>query len=185
MRVLRHPGLPAGDLACASGLFAVGVFVVTYGLQYPLRAEDGSVGPGLMPMVAGTALAITAAVLLGRALSAAGAALRSPPPAPAPNPPAELSVADFADAAPEPTGQPITVAGILGMLIVAVLLAPTIGLIPMLGALVFVCVLVFERQGWIAAAIMTVLAMACSWLLFVRLFEVPVPYGTLWKALGY
>lgn len=179
---MRRQALPIGDLGCAGGLFAVGVFVVIYGLQYPLRADDGTVGPGLMPLISGVALAITAAVLLARA---AGAPLRRPHPAVPAAPPAELSVADFDDGAPEEAGQPLTVAGILGLLILAVVLAPTVGLVPMLGVLVFVCVLVFERQGWIAAAVMAGAAMAMSWLVFVRLFEVPVPYGSLWKSLGY
>src|SRR5262249_21225905 len=96
-----------------------------------------------------------------------------------------LSLGDFAEDEGEAAGKPATVIGILTMLVLTVLLAPVFGLIPMLALLVFVCVFVFEREGLIAAIIMTAGSAALSWLLFVRLFEVPLPTGSLWQAIAW
>jgi hypothetical protein len=96
-----------------------------------------------------------------------------------------LSLSDFSEDEGEAAGKPITVAGILGMLVLAVLLAPVFGLIPMLGVLVFVCVAVFEREGLLTAALMTAGSMFLSWLLFVQLFEVPMPTGSAWQVFGW
>ncbi|MGV6874773.1 tripartite tricarboxylate transporter TctB family protein [Pseudochelatococcus sp. B33] len=168
-----------GELACAASFLALGIFVALYGLRYPVSA-DGIVGPGLMPLIWGLALAIAAAVLVVNALRA-----RPRPDDAAPSPDGrDLSLADFSEDEGGAAGRPTTVAGILFLMGLSVVLAPVFGLIPMLGVLVFVCVLAFEREGFAAAASMSAGSMAVSWALFVWLFEVPVPVGTIWRALG-
>jgi hypothetical protein len=154
-----------GDIVCAGGMLALGLFVVLYGLRYPMFS-DGVVGPGLMPAITGCGLAVAAAVLFWKGEGE------------------NLSLADFSEDEPEAVGKPVTVAGILVMLVLAVLLAPVFGLIPMMGVLVFVCVFVFERQKlWLSLALAVGIALV-SWLLFVRLFEIAMPTGSVWQLLG-
>ncbi|QJP15689.1 hypothetical protein G3545_19735 [Starkeya sp. ORNL1] len=182
--------LLTGEFVCAAGLLAVGVFVLAYGYRYPIIA-DGVVGPGLMPTITGIILTVIAAYLTWRevrawqevqAIRTATAAAGEPAGAETDG---VLSLSDFSEDEGEAAGKPVTVAGILGMLVLAVLLAPVFGLIPMLGVLVFVCVAVFEREGLLTAALMAAGSMLLSWLLFVQLFEVPMPTGSAWQALGW
>jgi hypothetical protein len=183
--------LLTGEFVCAAGLFAVGVFVLAYGYRYPIIA-DGVVGPGLMPTITGIVLTVIAAYLTWREVRAwrdarairTAAAGAGHEPAGA-DTDGVLSLSDFSEDEGEAAGKPVTVAGILGMLVLSVLLAPVFGLIPMLGVLVFVCVAVFEREGLLTAALMTAGSMVLSWLLFVQLFEVPMPTGSVWQALGW
>ena len=165
-----------GEIVCAGAMLALGLFVVLYGLRYPLF-KDGVVGPGLRPGLTGGGLAIAAAVLLWKALRPAPAAM--PEGAEGGN----LSLADFSEDEPEAAGKPMTVAGILGMLVLAAALAPVVGLIPMMAVLVFVCVYVFERQKLWLAALLAVGTGIVSWLLFVKLFEIAMPVGGLWLML--
>jgi hypothetical protein len=177
--------LLTGEFVCAAGLLAVGVFVLVYGYRYPIIA-DGVVGPGLMPTITGIILTAIAAYLTWNEVRAIRSAA-----AISPNEPRDtdadgaLSLSDFNEDEGEAAGKPVTVAGILGMLVLAVLLAPVFGLIPMLGVLVFVCVAVFEREGLLTAALMTAGSMLLSWLLFVQLFEVPMPTGSVWQVFGW
>jgi hypothetical protein len=189
---MRHT-LPRGELACAGGLLATGAFVVIYGLRYPL-ISDGVVGPGLMPMMSGLALAGASAALVWKALrgttaGAANAAQADVAQADVTQDggasDADLSLSDFSEDEGGVSGKPATVVGILALLLLTALLAPVFGLIPMLGLLVFVCVLVFEREGLLAAVLMTAGCMAVSWLLFGLLFEVPMPPGSFWRAMGF
>jgi hypothetical protein len=180
-RIVLPSRQPLGELVCAVAFLLLGVFVVIDGLQYPIAA-DGIVGPGLMPMVCGAAVAIAAATLVISAFKPA--AREEVPAASAPAEAENLSIADFAEDDSASAGKPTTVAGILFLMALSVVLAPYCGLIPMLGLLVFVCVLGFEREGFLTAALMSVGCMAAAWALFVWLFEVPVPVGTLWQGLG-
>lgn len=70
------------------------------------------------------------------------------------------------------------------MLVLSTLLSPLFGLIPMLALTVFVCVFIFERQSFLIAAAMAIGGGTVCWLLFVSLFEVPVPVGSFWALLG-
>lgn len=182
--------LLTGEFVCAAGLLAVGLFVLAYGYRYPIIA-DGVVGPGLMPTITGIILTVIAAYLTWRevrvwhgvrAIRTAAAVAGEPAGAETDG---VLSLSDFSEDEGEAAGKPVTVAGILGMLVLAVLLAPVFGLIPMLGVLVFVCVAVFEREGLLTAALMTAGSMLLSWLLFVQLFEVPMPTGSAWQVFGW
>lgn len=180
MKISLPSRQPLGELVCAVAFLLVGVFVLLDGLQYPLMA-DGIVGPGLMPLVWGLGLTVAAVVLVVNALKPAPAAPDLPPPS---GEGQDLSLADFAEDDGAAAGKPSTVAGILLLMALSVMLAPFAGLIPMLGLLVFVCVFLFEREGFLTAALMSAGSMAAAWALFVWLFEVPVPVGTVWQALG-
>ncbi|MCS0494792.1 tripartite tricarboxylate transporter TctB family protein [Ancylobacter mangrovi] len=180
MKFLRTSERSAGEVICALSFLALGAFVVLDGLQYPVMA-DGIVGPGLMPLVWGASLAAVAVVLVVNALRGASVMDDLPPPVDGEN----LSIADFAEDDTEAAGKPTTVAGILILMGLSVVLAPAVGLIPMLGVLVFVCVFAFEREGFLTAALMAIGSMAAAWALFVWLFEVPVPVGSVWQAMGF
>jgi hypothetical protein len=166
-----------GELACTAGLLASGLFITVYGLRYPLVMSDGVVGPGVMPLITGITLAAVTALVLARTISAILAAPDKEQPTKT-----DISLSDFSDEGD--TGKPLTVAGILGMLVLSIVLSPFFGLIPMLALTMFVCVFVFERQSFVTALLMAIGGGISAWLLFVRLFEVPVPVGSFWTLLG-
>src|SRR5262245_15014065 len=162
-------------------MLAVGIFFALYGLRYRLFDADGAIGPGVVPVVAGVAVAVIAATLLIRI---ARQARRQPQTAAASAPvKKEPMLADLADEGA--AGRPVTVVGILGLLGVVAGFAPLFGLIPMLSAMVFVLVFVFEREGFVAAISLAVGSGVVCWVAFGRLFEVRLPVGSVWAALGF
>lgn len=177
MATTSHPGRSVGEILCAASFLALGLFVMLYGRRYPM-IKDGVVGPGVMPTIAGIALVATAASLLWKALRPVASATK--PSAPAEEG-ANLSLGQFSEDESEAPGQPTTVAGILVMLVLTVLLAPLFGLLPMMGALVFVCLFVFERRRLTVALAVAAGSTAVSWLLFVNFFKIPMPVGSIWQ----
>jgi hypothetical protein len=166
-----------GELVCTACLLATGIFITVYGLRYPLITSDGVVGPGVMPLVTGVTLAAVTGFSFAKAMLSTSAADREDAPA------ADVSLGDFSEESGS-AGRPVTVAGILGMLVLSILLAPVFGLIPMLALTMFVCVFVFERQNFFIALAMAVGGGITGWLIFVQLFEVAVPTGSIWSWLG-
>ena len=179
----KWPRFLSGELICAACLLLAGLFMVSNDLQYPLFS-DGIVGPGLMPMISSLALVAASAVLVWRALQSGRGAATTEPAEPASGT-KSLSLSDFNEDEGEAAGKPMTVVGILFFLVLAAWLAPMLGLIPMLGLLVFVCLFVFEGVGLTIALLMTAGSVVLSWLLFVKLFEVPVPVGAVWTMIGF
>lgn len=167
-----------GELVCAASVFAAGAFLFIYGLRYPVLTEEGVIGPGAMPVAAGTVLTAIATALLARALRQAAPRLERSPAREKTHP----DLADVSDVAS--AGKPITVAGIFGVLVVTVVLAPYLGLIPMLSLAVFVLVFVFERESFLSAITLSAAGGIGSWLLFDWLFDIPLPVGIVWMAIG-
>jgi Tripartite tricarboxylate transporter TctB family len=166
-----------GELVCTGCLLATGLFITVYGLRYPLITSEGVVGPGVMPLITGATLAVVTALVFARTIIAALAASAKESAS------AEVSLSDFSDESGS-AGKPVTVAGILGMLVLSIVLSPIFGLIPMLAFTMFVCVFVFERQNFLVALAMAIGGGMAGWLIFVELFEVPVPTGSIWSLLG-
>lgn len=164
-----------GELACTACLLAAGLFITFYGLRYPLITSEGVVGPGLMPLITGITLAVVTALVFARTITAAFASKKE-------SAPEEVSLGDFSDESGR-AGKPVTVAGILIMLVLSIVLSPLFGLIPMLALTMFVCVFVFERQSFLIALLMAIGGGIAGWLIFVELFEVPVPVGSVWSSL--
>jgi Tripartite tricarboxylate transporter TctB family len=165
-----------GELVCTGCLLATGLFITVYGLRYPLITSEGVVGPGVMPLITGGTLAAVTALLFARTIFDAFAAPEKDAV------PAEVSLGDFNDESGS-AGKPMTVAGILGMLVLSILLSPLFGLIPMLALTMFVCVFVFERQSFLIALLMGIGGGVAGWLIFVKLFDVAVPVGSVWSSL--
>ena len=64
-----------------------------------------------------------------------------------------------------------------GLIILAVLLVPVVGLIPPLVALVAALTIGVERKPLVPSLILTVGAALVAWGLFVAVLRVPVPMG--------
>lgn len=165
-----------GELVCTGCLLATGLFVAVYGLRYPLIASDGVVGPGVMPLITGSTLAAVTALVFARTIVAAFVATEKK------SAPEEVSLSDFSDESGS-AGKPVTVAGILVMLVMSIVLSPLFGLIPMLALTMFVCIFVFERQAFLTALLIAAGGGITGWLVFAKLFEVPVPVGSVWSSL--
>lgn len=165
-----------GELVCTACLLATGLFITFYGLRYPLITSEGVVGPGVMPLITGATLAAVTALVFARTIISTFAPREKDAES------ADVSLSDFSDESGA-AGKPFTVAGILGMLVLSILLSPFFGLIPMLALTMFVCVFVFERQSFLIALLMGIGGGVGGWLIFVELFEVPVPVGSVWQNL--
>ncbi|MGH3326899.1 MAG: tripartite tricarboxylate transporter TctB family protein [Streptomycetales bacterium] len=152
------------DLVIAAVLTALGAAVAAGAVGYRIVGEDGGVGPGFMPFVAGLLLAAFAtwagAEIVRGSRRAAGRAAAGPLGEP-------------------PGNQQRRVVLVFVLTLTAILLTEVVGFLPAFGLLVLVLLLVVEREpAWLAVAL-TVGAVAFSWLVFVQILGVPLPEGVL------
>jgi Tripartite tricarboxylate transporter TctB family len=72
-----------------------------------------------------------------------------------------------------------TVAVAFGLMFVTVLLVPVLGFLLSFGLLILALVTFVEREGWLRGILLSVSAIAVTWLTFVVLLEIPLPPGIL------
>jgi putative tricarboxylic transport membrane protein len=70
-----------------------------------------------------------------------------------------------------------TVAVAFGLMLVTVLLIPVLGFLLSFGLLILVLVTFVEKEGWLRGILLSVSAIAVTWLTFVVLLEIPLPPG--------
>jgi putative tricarboxylic transport membrane protein len=152
------------DLIGSLLLLVLGALFAAGGIGYGLQ-RGGRIGPGFMPLLAGSALVVFA-ILVGVE------ALRRPPSSPrSPSKTAEEKSYRF-------------VAVVMALTSGTVLLVQLLGFLVACALLIFVLVAVVERQGWRSALLISVGATAIIWLIFVRLLVVPLPTGMLGGIVG-
>ena len=164
-------------------LALLGIGAVIGGLSYGVIEEDGLIGPGFLPTMAGALVAIFAiGDVIGR--------LRAKPVMSE----AELILGAEADAVLEEEVAAESDIDIFGRtqkqrsrMLVAVLLIliVTLLLVPLLGfiisfALMLLSIAVFvEKRKWLPALAVTAAALAVIYLIFVVLLRVPLPQGLI------
>jgi putative tricarboxylic transport membrane protein len=98
-----------------------------------------------------------------------------------------------ADAATQPDGDDVheaqeisgkTVALVFALTLGAIAFIPLLGFLAPFAVLIFVLVTLVERQGWLRGVVLGIAASAVTWLVFVRLLQIPLPTGTLEATLG-
>jgi len=173
-----------GEVVAYALLAAAGGYLVVTSFGYGLRNEDGSIGPGMLPLVIGTCLVVlTGLELVGRlrgtrtrhrdllAEVAGNAGAEAADPA---QPPDGTDI--FGRTESERVRQLWTVvAAMLG----AILLVPLCGFLLAFGALVMFISVVVERRPVLTAAVVTAVSVAAVHVVFVVLLGVPLPGGLL------
>ena len=166
-------------------LTAAGGYLVVTSFGYGLRNEDGSIGPGLLPLVIGACMV----ALAGLELVRRAAGTRTPHRDLLADVAGEESAADDADAADTGGGTDIfgrtepervrqlwtVVAAMLG----AIVLVPLCGFLLSFGALVLFISVWVERRPWVTAIVVTAVSVAVVHVVFVLLLGVPLPGGAL------
>jgi hypothetical protein len=175
-------------------LTAVGGYAVIGALDYPVLNEGGQIGPGLLPAVYGSLIAVISGVLLVRTLTGHRTrhdhGLAEVAQSVVPETDEETGRAETADPDAGTDGdrdifgrtaaqrmrqlQMVTVA-----LVVALLLVPLVGLLAALGLFSLFASIVVERRPWISSVIITAVSVVAVYLVFAVFLEVPLPAGLL------
>jgi putative tricarboxylic transport membrane protein len=188
----------AARAAASVVLAAVGLVGLIGGLGYGLLTEDGRIDTGFLPAVAGGVVALLAVIdlvggLRGRGTSsgdelaelAEGGAAGSAEHAAAP------ASAASTDASADSTADDIDIFGrtqrqrtrmlltVIGLIVVALLITPLVGITIALGALLFVISAFVERRPWLSSLIVAVVVAGVFWLVFRQLLSVPLPSGLI------
>jgi putative tricarboxylic transport membrane protein len=154
----------APDLIGSALLVALGVAFAIGGTGYGVFGEGSRIGPGFMPFAAGVLL-----VVFGVVIGVEAALGRVPS-----RPPQNMQEGD-AEGDEEGSGRTVAVA--FGLMLVTVLLIPVLGFLLSFGLLILALVTFVEREGWLRGILLSVSAIAVTWLTFVVLLEIPLPPG--------
>lgn len=182
------------EIGSTALLISLGIAAMIAGINYEVYLENGLVGPGFMPLVAGGVMTIAGAATLVRSLVPAKkksevivfddqAAIQ-----------AELeaieqekeALATYNDKGEKldtfgraPKQQTYAVLAIFATLIVSAFLINYIGLFLSLSLMVFVLVFLVEKRKIIPAILATLGCMVFAFVVFKTLLQIPLPTGLL------
>jgi putative tricarboxylic transport membrane protein len=145
------------DLIGAGLLVALGIAFAVGATRFELIAEGGRIGPGLMPFVSGVLLVVFG-VLVG--VEAWWRRERT-----------QEVVAD------EEAVSNRSVARAFALMLGAVLLVPIIGFLLSFGLLIFALVVLLEREPFWLGLVLSIGAIAVTWIVFVWFLRIPLPQG--------
>jgi putative tricarboxylic transport membrane protein len=145
------------------GLVVLGAGFAFSAPVYGVFGEQGRVGPGFVPMVAGGLLAVLAAVLLRRQLSQPVSAGE-----------AESGTDDFGRTAGQRAWM---LRRVFVLLPVTVLAVPVVGMVCAFGGLVLVISTWLEGRRVLPAVAFSVAVAGGVWVVFAVLLAVPLPTG--------
>lgn len=168
-----------GELAICVVLAVLGLAMAVRSFSYHVLGAGGRIGPGFMPLVAGVALAGFAAWAFTEAFVRQRRE-RAAQPEPGGDGDHDGDARDD-DRGPEDTGagNERRVTLVFAMTLAALVLSIVTGFLVAFGLLVLALLWFVEREKpWLAVTI-SVVATAGSWLVFVVLFQVPLPGGML------
>ncbi|MFZ3560551.1 tripartite tricarboxylate transporter TctB family protein [Streptomyces sp. BH055] len=158
----RRPVLLAyGALTALGTLFFAGSFA------YPwTQPEDGTIGAGVMPRTAGLLLAVLGLLLVRQELRT-GSVLEGD---------GHVEEAAGADAEEARRVRAKLIVVVVTMVVTA-LLVPFLGLLPALTLMTLFLTAVVERQPLGRSVLVAVLVFAVSYLLFITILSIPLPFG--------
>ncbi|MEV4730455.1 tripartite tricarboxylate transporter TctB family protein [Saccharopolyspora sp. NPDC049426] len=155
-----------GQVWWAAGLVVLGAGFALSAPVYGVFGDEGRIGPGFVPMVAGGLLAVLAAVLLRRQLSQPVTADESGE--------TGSGTDDFGRTA----GQRAWILRrVFVLLPVTVLAVPVVGMVCAFGGLVLVISTWLEGRRLLPAVAFSVAAAGGVWVIFAVLLAVPLPTG--------
>ncbi|WP_306321619.1 MULTISPECIES: tripartite tricarboxylate transporter TctB family protein [unclassified Streptomyces] len=159
----RRPVLVAyGALTALGALFFAGSFA------YPwTQPEDGTIGAGVMPRTAGLLLTVLGLLLVRQELRT-GSVLEG-------DGHVEEAAAD--GGAEEARRVRTKLIVVVVTMVVTALLVPFLGLLPALTLMTLFLTAVVERQPLARSVLVAALVFALSYLLFITVLSIPLPFG--------
>lgn len=171
--------------AFSAALALLGVAAAIGGWGYGVAQDNGQIGAGFLPVVLGVLMAVLGGIdatmtMLRReptrALDELGT-LGAEVDAAAIDTVAEAPDVDVLGRTQRQRNRMLVT--VAGMLLVAVLLVPVLGLLLSLGLLMLAVAIVVERRGILASVIVTVVTVGVFHLVFGVLLRVPLPTGLI------
>lgn len=186
--------IPLADTVGLAILFFLGLAAVIGGLGYGAFGDDGRVGPGFMPVVAGAIMMIAALLTFVKnfIVTARGGLIEEEEidpdellaqagdePSPevidaVDNEDSELDI--FGRTASQRSWAVVFIFAIIGL---CIFLVDYIGLLLALTLMVLLLLLVVEKRGVVASVISAVIAFAFGYIVFATLLDVRLPQGML------
>ena len=174
MITARRAGLGASIV-----LAVIGIAAVLGGTGYGMFVDGGEVGPGFLPVFAGSLVALFAVLdVIGRLKRV-----------PEHDPLKEVAGADEELAADLAAESDVDIFGrtqrqrtrmlaiVLGILVATLALVQVLGFIPAFGLMLFVIAVFVERRKWLPSLLVTVVTCVVVYLIFVTFLRVPLPEG--------
>lgn len=176
------------DVVGTSVLGIVGLFAAVMGIRYGVTVENGQVGPGFLPLVTGSFVLLASVAELLRMFLAPPAThagsfmqvveeVEDEARAAVGTADAEAAELDTFGRTAKQRARAIVL--IFGILLVALLLIPVIGLLLSLTLMVFTVFVAIERKPIVTSAIISAAALAIMYLIFDLGLNVPLPTGML------
>lgn len=174
----KWPSALTGERLFAGGIGVAGVIAVAEGLSYGVIRDDGIIGPGFLPVLAGSLLVLLSLAIIRSTFRhddsetildyVEGLAEQSR---------LEAEAEGDVTAATVAEGSQRSAVFVFVGIGVSLVVAQWLGLILALSALVF-CVLFFiEKTGLVRAVIGTLVMGFGTWLVFAHYLEVPLAFG--------
>jgi amino acid transporter len=168
----RHADRSYGEVVVVGALAVLGAAAVVGAPGYGILVEGNRVGPGLVPLVAG----ILVAMLFGAAFVEAMRGARTMQGAGGQGP----AVRDGHDIFGRTREQRVRQLWIVvGLLLVTLLLVPVIGFLLAFGLFTFVVSTAVEGRPLLQAILISLVAVAAVYAIFVEFLAVPLPGGSL------
>ncbi|GAB2820779.1 tripartite tricarboxylate transporter TctB family protein [Streptomyces daliensis] len=164
-------------VAAYAVLAAVGAAFFAGSFQYPWsNPEDGTIGPGLLPRVAGLLLLVLGLLLVRQELRG-GTVLEG-----------DGHVTEEAEHSEEEARRVrVKLVVVVATMVVTALLIPFLGLLPALTLMTLFLTSVVERQPLGRSVLVSAATFAVAYLLFIVVLRVPLPFGlfdpAVWSAL--
>ncbi len=193
-RVKNRP--PTSDVVGTVILCLVGVVAVVMGLGYGFMQDNGQVGAGFLPVLTGGFVIVATLMELGRMYLAHSSPIEGSfmeavehleEEASAAIARAHASDGDSKDMNSEDLDtfgrtraqRTSAIGRIFGIMLVAILLIPVLGLLISLTLMTLVLLLFVERKPWVPSVLATLGALAFFYFVFVQGLRVPLPTGLL------
>jgi hypothetical protein len=171
-----HRLVRAGEVVASSVLTLLGAFAAVAGVGYGVLVDGGRVGPGFVPLFAGILLAGLGTAMLvvavRRVLADRGRRQ-------------EAEAGPDVDIFGRTAAQRVRMLwSVLGLTLLAVVLAPYGGFLVAFGLLVLGVSVLVERRRVVPSAAVAVATVAVTYAVFGLFLDIPLPVGLLGQALG-
>ena len=171
-----HRLVRTGEVVASSVLTLLGAFAAVAGVGYGVLVDGGRVGPGFVPLFAGILLAGLGTAMLvvavRRVLADRGRRQ-------------EAEAGPDVDIFGRTAAQRVRMLwSVLGLTLLAVVLAPYGGFLVAFGLLVLAVSVLVERRRVVPSAAVAVATVAVTYAVFALFLDIPLPVGLLGQALG-
>lgn len=193
---MRLPSAATAGATLTALVAVLGAAAVAGGLGYGAFLEEGRIGPGFLPLVAGGTVVVCAGIDLIARLrkrrqpvhSTVGAAVADETAA---EDAASRDVPVADGEAPAPLDSDLDIFGrtqqqrnrmlvaVIALTVAALVLVPFLGFVISFGLLLIACAVLVERRKLLPSILVTVVALAVAYVIFAIVLRVPLPVSPL------